>query len=71
MLLIRQAIWNVCHVIYSKVLVAFIISQVAFGMDMNIIGAKDNKFTEAVELSFLGCDVANFERPFHKVLQQA
>lgn len=50
---------------------AFIISQVAFGMDMNIIGAKDNKFTEAVELSFLGCDVANFERPFHKVLQQA
>jgi len=43
-----------------------VICKVAFGMDMNIIGAKDNKFTEAVELSFLGCDVANFERPFHK-----
>ena len=38
---------------------------------MNIIGGKDNKFTEAVKLSFLGCDVANFEQPFHKVLQQA
>ena len=46
---------------------AFLISQVAFGMDMNIIGEKDNKFTEAVNLSFLGCDVANFEQPFHKV----
>ena len=40
-------------------------------MDLNIIGGKDNKFTEAVTLSFLGCDVANFELPFHKVLQQA
>ena len=46
---------------------AFLISQVAFGMDMNIIGGKDNKFTEAVTLSFHGCDVANFEQPFHKV----
>ena len=45
----------------------FLISQVAFGMDMNIIGGKDNKFTEAVKLSFHGCDVANFEQPFHKV----
>lgn len=36
-------------------------------MDMNIIGGKDNKFTEAVTLSFHGCDVANFEQPFHKV----
>ena len=48
---------------------AFLISQVAFGMDMDIIGGKDNKFTEAVTLSFLGCDVANFEQPFHKVQQ--
>ena len=36
-------------------------------MDMNIVGGKDNKFTEAVKLSFHGCDVANFEQPFHKV----
>ena len=36
-------------------------------MDMNIIGGKNNKFTEAVKLSFHGCDVANFEQPFHKV----
>ena len=34
---------------------------------MDIIGRKDNKFTEAVKLSFHGCDVANFEQPFHKV----
>ena len=46
---------------------AYLISQVAFGMDMDIISGKDNKFTEAVTLSFLGCDVANFEQPFHKV----
>ena len=50
-----------------RFLVAFRISQVAFGMDMNIIGAKDNKFTEAVTLSLLGADVAIFEQPFHKV----
>jgi len=43
-----------------------VICKVAFGMDMNIIGGKDNKFTEAVKLSFHGCDVANFEQPFHK-----
>ena len=46
---------------------AFLISQVAFGMDMNIIRAKDNKFTEAVTLTLLGADVALFEQPFHKV----
>ena len=51
----------------SWFLVAFLISQVAFGMDMNIIGAKDNKFTEAVTLSLLGVDVAIFEQPFQKV----
>lgn len=34
---------------------------------MDIISEKDNKFSEAVSLSFLGADVANFERPFHKV----
>ena len=54
---------NACDIWF---LVAFLISQVAFGMDMDIISEKDNKFTEAVSLSFLGADVASFE-PFHKV----
>ena len=42
------------------------VSQVAFGMDMDIISGKDTTFTEAVALSFHGADVANWQL-FHKV----
>ena len=42
--------------------------QVGFGMNMNIIGGKDNKFTEAISLIFLGVHVAMFEQPLHKVI---
>ena len=38
-------------------------------MNMDIIGGKGNKFSEAVTLSLLGCDVAIFEQPFHKVIE--
>lgn len=43
-----------------------IFPQVAFGMDIDIINAKDTKFTEAVSLSFHGVEEASFDL-FHKV----
>ena len=41
-------------------------SQVAFGMDLEIISGKDNKFSEAVSLSFHGVEEASFDI-FHRV----
>jgi len=37
-------------------------------MNMNTINGKDTKFIDAIALTFLGCDVAIFEQPFHKVI---
>ncbi|KAL9970605.1 hypothetical protein ACROYT_G023010 [Oculina patagonica] len=42
-----------------------VICKVAFGMDIDIINAKDTKFTEAVSLSFHGVEEASFDL-FHK-----
>lgn len=42
-------------------------TQVAFGMDIDVINAKHTKFTEAVSLSFHGVEEASFDL-FHKVL---
>ena len=46
---------------------ALFFTQVAFGMDLNIISGKNNKFTESVSLSFHGVEEASFDL-FHKVL---
>ena len=42
--------------------------QVAFGMDVNVIGEEDTKFTKAVSLAFHGVEEASFDL-FHKVSQ--
>ena len=44
----------------------FFFIQVAFGIDIDVIGGKDTKFRDAVSLSFQGADVANLS-VFHKV----
>ena len=45
----------------------FFLMQVAFGMDIDVIGEKDTKFTDAVALSFHGVEEASFDI-FHKVM---
>jgi len=42
-----------------------VICKVAFGMDIDIINARDTKFTEAVSLTFHGVEEASFDL-FHK-----
>jgi len=42
-----------------------VICKVAFGMDIDIMNARDTKFTEAVSLSFHGVEEASFDL-FHK-----
>nr|XP_058947418.1 cholesterol 24-hydroxylase-like isoform X1 [Pocillopora verrucosa] len=42
-----------------------VICKVAFGMDLEIMSGKDNKFSEAVSLSFYGVEEASFDI-FHR-----